>query len=192
MDAAAASRHRARAACTEMDGVIASFLRGQALSCLILGTFYAVGLSLIGLNFGVLIGLVCGPAELRALCRARSPDFCSPAPSRPRSSGRNGRGSWCRSAYFVAGQMIEGNVLQPFLVGKSIGLHPVWLMFALLAFGYLFGFPGPPDRGAGLRRDRRADAFRDQAIHGQPVLYRRVEHFQAKWALVPVRSATSK
>ena len=43
---------------------------------------------------------------------------------------------------FVAGQAIEGNVLQPFLVGKAIGLHPVWLMFALFAFGYLFGFPG--------------------------------------------------
>jgi predicted PurR-regulated permease PerM len=43
---------------------------------------------------------------------------------------------------FAFGQAVEGNVLQPYLVGKTIGLHPVWLMFSLLAFGYLFGFVG--------------------------------------------------
>jgi len=43
---------------------------------------------------------------------------------------------------FVAGQFIEGNFLSPNLVGNRIGLHPVWLMFALFAFGYLFGFVG--------------------------------------------------
>jgi predicted PurR-regulated permease PerM len=45
-------------------------------------------------------------------------------------------------AVFMVGQFIEGNILQPKLVGKSVGLHPVWLMFALFAFGYLFGFVG--------------------------------------------------
>ena len=43
---------------------------------------------------------------------------------------------------FAVGQFLEGNVLQPRLVGGSVGLHPVWLMFALFAFGYLFGFVG--------------------------------------------------
>jgi predicted PurR-regulated permease PerM len=43
---------------------------------------------------------------------------------------------------FFVGQFIEGNILQPRLVGKSVGLHPVWLMFALFAFGALFGFVG--------------------------------------------------
>jgi len=43
---------------------------------------------------------------------------------------------------FFAGQFFEGNVLQPKLLGSSIGLHPVWVMFALFAFGYLFGFVG--------------------------------------------------
>jgi len=46
------------------------------------------------------------------------------------------------AAIFGLGQFIEGNLLSPKLVGRSIGLHPVWLMFALLAFGYLFGFAG--------------------------------------------------
>jgi predicted PurR-regulated permease PerM len=45
-------------------------------------------------------------------------------------------------AVFAAGQFFEGNILQPKLVGDSIGVHPVWLMFALLAFGSLFGFVG--------------------------------------------------
>jgi predicted PurR-regulated permease PerM len=43
---------------------------------------------------------------------------------------------------FAAGQFLEGNILQPRLVGSSIGVHPVWLMFALFAFGSLFGFVG--------------------------------------------------
>ena len=43
---------------------------------------------------------------------------------------------------FLFGQFIEGNILVPKLVGDSVGLHPLWLMFALFAFGYLFGFLG--------------------------------------------------
>jgi len=43
---------------------------------------------------------------------------------------------------FLVGQFLEGNILAPKLVGESIGLHPVWLMFAMFAFGYLFGFVG--------------------------------------------------
>jgi predicted PurR-regulated permease PerM len=45
-------------------------------------------------------------------------------------------------AVFFSGQFLEGNILQPKLVGSSVGLHPVWLMFALFAFGALFGFVG--------------------------------------------------
>lgn len=43
---------------------------------------------------------------------------------------------------FLVGQFVEGNVLSPKLVGESVGLHPVWVIFALLAFGYMFGFVG--------------------------------------------------
>ena len=74
---------------------------------------------------------------------------------------------------FVAGQFVEGNILQPFLVGKEIGLHPVWLMFALIAFGLLFGFVGLAGRGAGRGRDRRAGAFPAAAISRKSLLYRR-------------------
>ncbi|HEY8383614.1 MAG TPA: AI-2E family transporter [Microvirga sp.] len=130
-----------RAIARDIDGAIAGFVRGQAAVCLILGTFYAVGLSVIGLNFGALIGMTAGilsfipyVGSLTGLLLSVGvaivqfwPDF-----------------TWIVAtlAVFVFGQFVEGNILSPKLVGASVGLHPVWLMFALLAFGSLFGFVG--------------------------------------------------
>ena len=125
----------------EIDQAVAGFIRGQGSLCLILGIFYAVGLSLVGLNFGLLIGLFAGMisfipyvGSLVGLVLAVGvaivqfwPDYI-----------------WVGVvlAVFFTGQFIEGNILQPKLVGESVGLHPVWLMFALFAFGALFGFVG--------------------------------------------------
>ncbi len=67
---------------------------------------------------------------------------------------------------FVIGQLLEGNVLSPHLVGATVGLHPVWLMFALLAFGSLFGFVGLLHCRSGRRRDRRAGALCAPQIPG--------------------------
>lgn len=126
---------------TELDNTIAGFVRGQGSLCLILGIFYAVALSAAGLNFGLLIGFFTGMISfipyvgstvglLLSLGVALVqfwPDFI-----------------WVGviAGIFFLGQFIEGNILQPKLVGKSVGLHPVWLMFALFAFGALFGFVG--------------------------------------------------
>jgi predicted PurR-regulated permease PerM len=136
-------RHRdtVRRLAREIDRAIAGFIRGQALVCLILGTFYAVGLTLIGLNFGALIGMIAGllsfipyVGSLTGLILSVGvavvqfwPDW-----------------TWILATLgiFVAGQFVEGNILSPKLVGASVGLHPVWLMFALFAFGSLFGFVG--------------------------------------------------
>jgi predicted PurR-regulated permease PerM len=135
-------RDTVRALLAEMDGVIASFLRGQSLSCLILGTFYAVSLSLIvGLNFGLLIGLVAGLLSFVPYLGAFS-GFLLAGSVATAQFWPQWTPILMTLGVFLVGQAIEGNVLQPFLVGKSIGLHPVWLMFALIAFGYLFGFPG--------------------------------------------------
>jgi predicted PurR-regulated permease PerM len=120
---------------------IAGFVRGQGSVCLILGLIYAVGLSIVGLNFGLLIGLFAGVISfipyvgsmvglVLALVVAIVqfwPDYVM-------------IGSVI--AVFAIGQFFEGNILQPRLVGSSVGLHPVWLMFALFAFGALFGFVG--------------------------------------------------
>ena len=75
---------------------------------------------------------------------------------------------------FLVGQFLEGNVLAPKLVGESVGLHPVWLIFALLAFGYLFGFVGSDGGGAAGRHHRRARALCAAALPGKFALYRRV------------------
>ncbi|MGV3634885.1 MAG: AI-2E family transporter [Pseudorhodoplanes sp.] len=134
-------RETVRGLAREMDRAIAGFVRGQAIVCLILGTFYAIALMLMGVNFGLLIGIAAGllgfapyvgtiTGFLLAVGVATAqfwPDWHMPA---------------LAAGVFMVGQFIEGNILQPQLVGKEIGLHPVWLMFSLLAFAYLFGFVG--------------------------------------------------
>jgi predicted PurR-regulated permease PerM len=119
----------------------AGFVRGQGTLCLILGVMYAVGLTLVGLNFGLLIGLFAGlisfipyVGSLTGLALSLGVAFVQFWPD----------WQWIAAvvAVFLVGQFIEGNILQPRLVGKSVGLHPVWLMFALFAFGYMFGFVG--------------------------------------------------
>ena len=126
---------------TEMDQAVSGFIRGQGSLCLILGVFYAVGLTLVGLNFGLLIGFVAGMisfipyiGSLVGLVLAVGVALMQFWPEY----------GWIIAVMvvFFAGQFIEGNILQPKLVGSSVGLHPVWLMFALLAFGAMFGFVG--------------------------------------------------
>jgi len=125
----------------QMDRAIAGFVRGQSLVCLILGSFYAVSLTMTGLNFGFVIGFVSGiitfipyVGSLTGLVLAGGvaivqffPDYTMIA---------------LVIGIFIFGQFIEGYILSPKLVGDSVGLHPVWLMFALLAFGYMLGFLG--------------------------------------------------
>jgi predicted PurR-regulated permease PerM len=134
-------RDTVRELASEMDAAISGFVRGQALVCLILGIFYSAGLIAIGLNFGLLIGIVAAVLSfapyigtmvgfLLATGVALAqfwPDWVMVAVT---------------AGVFIAGQFVEGNFLQPYLVGKETNLHPVWLMFSLLAFGVLFGFVG--------------------------------------------------
>ncbi len=124
----------------EIDRRMAGFLRGQALVCLLLGIFYAIGLTLVGLNYGLIIGLLTGLASF--------------VPYIGMLVGAGvGLGvaffqfeSWWMvalvGAVFMAGQVLEGNFVSPVLVGDRVGLHPVWLMLAVLAGGALFGFVG--------------------------------------------------
>lgn len=127
---------------TEINQAIAGFIRGQGSLCIILGIYYGVGLSLVGLNFGLLIGLFAGMisfipyvGSLVGLILAVGVALVQFWPNDYLWVGLT-------LAVFFTGQFLEGNVLQPKLVGESVGLHPVWLMFALFAFGALFGFVG--------------------------------------------------
>lgn len=136
-------RHRRviRRLAGEMNASVAGFLRGQALICLLLGSFYAIGLSLIGLNFGFLIGFIAGIinfipflGSLTGLLLSGGVAVAQFWPDAGPIAGVIG--------IFALGQFIEGNILQPRLLGASVGLHPVWLMFALFAFGSTLGFVG--------------------------------------------------
>jgi predicted PurR-regulated permease PerM len=130
-----------RAIFGEINTAIAGFVRGQGTLCIILGLLYAGGLTVVGLNFALLIGLFAGlisfipyVGSLVGLVLALGVAIVQFWPD------------WLMvgavALVFVIGQFIEGNILQPKLVGQSVGLHPVWLMFALFAFGALFGFVG--------------------------------------------------
>jgi predicted PurR-regulated permease PerM len=125
----------------EIDAAIGGFLRGQFGVCLVLGCYYAIGLMLVGLDFALLIGLIAGVitfvpyiGSMTGLMIAVSVAIAQFWPD------------WKRImlvvAIFLIGQFIEGNVVSPKFVGERVGLHPVWLIFAMFAFGYLFGFVG--------------------------------------------------
>lgn len=130
-----------RSIAKDIDRAMAGFIRGQGTVCLILGTFYAVGLSLVGLKSGIAIGFAAGLLSFIPYVGALIGGIMA--------IGVGLVQFWPNELQLVAviivfavGQFLEGNFLSPRLVGGSIGLHPVWMMFALLAFSYVFGFLG--------------------------------------------------
>ncbi len=125
----------------DIDRVLAGFVRGQITVGIILGSFYAISLVLIGLHFGAVIGLVAGLISFIP--------FVGSITGGGLSIGVAIFQFWedpiwigVVAAVFAFGQFVEGNILSPKLVGGSVGLHPVWLMFSLSAFGALLGFVG--------------------------------------------------
>jgi predicted PurR-regulated permease PerM len=124
----------------EIDRTMAGFVRGQLSVCFILGAFYAIALSLAGLNFGFVIGSVSGLLSfipyvgsgfgLLASVGVAAFQFQDPTMVA------------IIAGIFLGGQLVEGNFLTPRLVGGSVGLHDVWIIFALMVGGSLFGFVG--------------------------------------------------
>ena len=124
----------------EIDSRLSGFVRGQAMVCLVLGTWYAVGLSLAGLDFGLLVGLGAGVISF-------IPYFGTAVGLGVGLGLAVAQfGEWLPialvAAVFISGQALEGFVLTPNLVGERVGLHPVWVLFALMAGGGLMGFTG--------------------------------------------------
>lgn len=130
-----------RTLASEMNDAVSAFVRGQGTVCMILGAFYALSLSLIGLNYGLLVGLLTGLFSfvpfvgwalglITALTLALAQFW--PGMTEP----------LLVVGVFAAGQALDAGFLSPNIVGSKIGLHPVWLIFALFAFSYLFGFVG--------------------------------------------------
>tara|TARA_R110002124_G_scaffold63350_23_gene173254 strand:- start:12313 stop:13431 length:1119 start_codon:yes stop_codon:yes gene_type:complete len=125
----------------DIDESMAGVIRGQGGVLLIDAVYYATALSLIGLNFGLAVGLISGLLSFVP--------FMGFAVGFSLSIGIALVQFWPNywmvvavAAIYMIWQFIEGNILYPKLVGSSININPVWLMFALLAFGALFGFVG--------------------------------------------------
>lgn len=134
------SRALIRSQFTEIDRILAGFARGQALLCLTLGSFYALSLSAAGLDFGFVIGVVTGILSFIPYVGTLTGAALSIGFAILQFD------SWTPvlviGGIYLFGQLVEGNVLQPLLVGDRVGLHPVWVIFALLAGGALMGFVG--------------------------------------------------
>ena len=130
-----------RALAREVDATLASFVRGQGTVCLILGTFYSVALMAVGLQFGLIVGAIAGLITFIPYVGAIVGGALAIGLALFQFWGEWGMIALV-AGIFVAGQFIEGNILTPKLVGDSVGLHPVWLLFALAAFGAVYGFVG--------------------------------------------------
>jgi predicted PurR-regulated permease PerM len=125
----------------EINDAVSAFIRGQGLVCLILGAIYAIGLTFVGLRYGLLIGIATGVLSFVP--------FVGWALGLLTASTLAVLQFWPDSVpllqvlgVFALGQMIDAAVLSPKIVGSKIGLHPVWLIAALFVFSYLFGFAG--------------------------------------------------
>lgn len=160
----------------DVDGVLAGFVRGQLSVCLILGTFYAVALLAIGLNFGLVVGLFAGLISFIPFVGSLVGGALSIGIALAQFWG-----DWVAiagvAAVFLAGQAVEGNYLTPKLVGGSVGLHPVWLMFALSAFGSAMGFVGlliavPTAAAIGVLIRFGLELYKDGRLYqgGEPML----------------------
>lgn len=125
----------------EIDNTLNSFIRGMGTVCLILGTYYAIALMVVGLNFGLVVGFVAGMITFIPYLGALIGGALAIGLALFQFWG-----DWLSiglvAGIFVLGQIVEGNILTPKLVGDSVGLHPVWLILALTVFGSLFGFVG--------------------------------------------------
>lgn len=124
----------------QVDATLAGFVRGQALVCLVLGLFYAVALSAAGLDFGLVIGLLAGLLSFIPYVGTLFGFVSSTGLALLQFDELWRVGVVV--GIFLFGQAVEGNVLTPKLVGEKVGLHAVWVIFALLAGGTLFGFVG--------------------------------------------------
>jgi predicted PurR-regulated permease PerM len=126
---------------SRINHVLAAFVRGQISVCIVLGAFYSAALMLAGLDFGLLVGAIAGTITFIPYVGALVGGALAIGLALFQFWG-----DWVSigiiAGIFAIGQFLEGNVITPRLVGNSVGLHPVWLLFALSAFGSAFGFVG--------------------------------------------------
>ncbi|MEG2803620.1 AI-2E family transporter [Stenotrophomonas sp.] len=126
----------------ESDEVLGAFIRGQFLVMIALGVVYAAGLSLVGLKLGLLIGLVAGLISFIPYLGATTGIVMAVGAALVQAQGFDLKLLILVGVVFTVGQLLESYVLTPRIVGDKIGLHPVAVIFAVMAGGQLFGFLG--------------------------------------------------
>jgi len=126
----------------ESNDVLGAFIRGQIVVMIALGVVYAAGLSLVGLNLGLLIGLVAGLISFIPYLGATTGVVLAVLAALVQSQGFDLKLLALIGAVFTIGQLLESYVLTPRIVGDKIGLHPAAVIFAVMAGGQLFGFLG--------------------------------------------------
>jgi predicted PurR-regulated permease PerM len=131
---------KAKTILREVDAVLAEFLRGQLLVILVMSLFYVLALWLAQLEFALPIGLITGLLSIIPYAGALIGFVLASMAALMQFDSLWGV-AWVWLAFGV-GQALEGMVVTPWLVGERIGLHPVAVIFALLAFGHVFGFFG--------------------------------------------------
>jgi predicted PurR-regulated permease PerM len=136
-----AHRGTVRMLASEIDDTIRGFVRGQSLLCVVLAVFYASALSLIGLKHGALIGVASGLLSFIPYLGVLSGLVISICVAIAQF-WPEGTSILLVLGIFFVGQSLADYVLAPYLVGRNVHLKPVWMLFALFAFGYLFGFVG--------------------------------------------------
>ncbi|EEB82975.1 AI-2E family transporter [Roseobacter sp. GAI101] len=153
----------------EIDRTLAGFVRGMGTVCLILGTYYAIALMLVGLQFGLVVGFIAGLVTFIPYLGALLGGILAIGLALFQFWG-----DWLSiglvAGVFFLGQTLEGNFLTPKLVGNSVGLHPVWLILALSVFGSLFGFVGmlaavPIAATLGVIARFAAEQYRESALY---------------------------
>lgn len=125
----------------EMDAAVGAFVRGQGLVCLILGTLYAIGLTWAGVSYGLLIGLATGLLSFIPFAGWALGLIVSSAMALVQAWPDTTMLYWVIGV-FLLGQALDAAVLSPRIVGSRVGLHPLWLIFALFVFSYLMGLVG--------------------------------------------------
>ena len=133
--------HTIRRLAKDINGAVSAFIRGQGTICLLLATYYALALSWTGLRYGFLIGLASGLFSFVP--------FVGWALGILTASAVAVTQSWPNLpllvtvvCIYLGGMVVDSAVLSPKIVGQKVGLHPVWLIFALFVSGYLLGFVG--------------------------------------------------
>ena len=166
-----AQRETIRGLGREVNHTLSRFIRGQLIVCLLLGLFYAIALTIVGLNFGLLVGLMTGMLSIIPYVGSLVGLVSSVGIALVQYDDWT---MWVLVlGIFLLGQFLEGNFVTPKLVGDSVGLHPVWVIFALLAAGSLFGFTGvmlavPMAAVIGVLIRFALHRYRQSALYRQP------------------------